>query len=263
MKRAIVIFIMILAAVMKVSSQTEADFIVGLTADGEGVVIKGYTGNLSSINIPAFIEGMPVREIEGRGFQQPIFPRRVTNVVIPVGITKIGNYAFHGCSIVSVTIPEGVTEIGLSAFFECSNLTSIDLPKSLRKIGRLAFSRCRRLASVSLATGITAIESGTFEECSSLARIIIPEGVTRIGASAFEECTNLPEASLPSSIQVIGNRAFMSCTNLTTVTIPDSVQTVYTEAAANSLLEFAFRNCPKLNLATQARIRKLNVEFRP
>ncbi len=48
----------------------------------------------------------------------------VTDVVIPDGVTEIGDYAFIGCeSIKSIAIPESVTEIGEKAFYRCPNLT--------------------------------------------------------------------------------------------------------------------------------------------
>lgn len=41
----------------------------------------------------------------------------VTDLVIPDGVTSIGDYAFKGCSsLTSVTIPDSVTSIGESAF---------------------------------------------------------------------------------------------------------------------------------------------------
>ena len=51
----------------------------------------------------------------------------VTNLVIPEGVTSIGNYAFYNCSgLTSITIPNSVTSIGNSAFNYCSGLTSIN-----------------------------------------------------------------------------------------------------------------------------------------
>ena len=50
----------------------------------------------------------------------------LANIVIPPGVTSIGDFAFSGCTnLASVTIPEGVTSIGEEAFDGCSNLSSI------------------------------------------------------------------------------------------------------------------------------------------
>ena len=263
MQKRIVFLVAILLATMALFAQKATDFNVSLTDDGTGVVIKGYSGNMSKINIPAIIEGLPVREIVGNGYEQPILSRGVTSVVIPPGVTKIGNNAFDGCySLVSVIIPEGVIEIGEYAFKGCS-ITSINLPKSLKIIGEGAFNRCHNITAITISPGLNEIKSNTFEECTSLTNIVVPEGVTKIGNSAFEECTKLSTVSLPSSIQRIESRAFMSCTMLLSISIPDSVGIIYTEFATGNILEYSFRNCPKLDLATQAKLRRLKVEFKP
>ena len=58
-----------------------------------------------------------------------------TELPIPVGITKIGDYAYAGIEkrFTDLIIPEGIEEIGLSAF---SSITydTIHLPKSIKKI---------------------------------------------------------------------------------------------------------------------------------
>ena len=50
----------------------------------------------------------------------------VTNLVIPEGVTSIGNYAFYGCSsIASITIHKDVASINRNAFYGCLNLVEV------------------------------------------------------------------------------------------------------------------------------------------
>ena len=53
-------------------------------------------------------------------------PAGLTEYTIPDSVTKIGSYAFYGCSsLISVTIGNSVTSIGGSAFYSCSSLRSV------------------------------------------------------------------------------------------------------------------------------------------
>ena len=50
----------------------------------------------------------------------------VTDLVVPDGVTSIGNYAFYSCDgLTSVSIPSSVISIGNSAFTGCDSLTSV------------------------------------------------------------------------------------------------------------------------------------------
>ena len=53
----------------------------------------------------------------------------IKSVVIPNGVTSIGNRAFSGCSsLTSITIPDSVTSIGREAFSDCSSLKRLTIP---------------------------------------------------------------------------------------------------------------------------------------
>jgi hypothetical protein len=108
MKKNMVFFLGLLVVTVGLFAQTETDFNVELTPDGEGVIITGYTGTAMAVKIPATIQGMPVREI-GRGGSLGM--RKVTSVVIPEGVIVIRKDAFGpynysmGSSLVQVTLP--------------------------------------------------------------------------------------------------------------------------------------------------------------
>ena len=192
----------------------------------------------------------------------------ITDLVIPDGVTSIGNYAFDYCSgLTSITIPNSVTSIGESTFSGCSGLTSITIPNSVTNIFGSAFEGCSSLTSVTLESNalvsasrtsmqsifgnqvktyvlgasINAIGNYTFSNCSAMTSITIPNSVTSIGSSAFSECTSLTSINIPNSVTSIGDNAFLWCTSLTSINIPNSV---------TSLGNSAFWGCSGLTSVT-------------
>ena len=145
------------------------------------------------------------------------------SVVLPNGITDIGDRAFSGCyNITSITLPSSVVSIGERAFSRCYHLTNITLPSSIKSIGDRAFSGCHSLPSIALPASVKSIGEGAFSWCSNLTNITIPSSVSSIGDCAFYRCSNLVNITLPASITSIGKWAFSECYKLTSITLPAS-----------------------------------------
>ena len=165
----------------------------------------------------------------------------LTSVTIPDGVISIGNRAFGSCGgIASVTIPDSVTSIGSGAFcgYElmtgttvvddslCSSLTSVTIGHSVTNIGAGAFGGCYRLKSVTIPDSVTSIGDNAFHGCVGLVSVTMGNGVTSIGGGAFSCCHNLASVAIPNGVTSIGQNAFYHCRNLARVTIPDSVASI-------------------------------------
>ncbi len=139
----------------------------------------------------------------------------INNLVIPEGITSIGDYAFYGASgLTSITIPNSVTSIGTYAFQNCSGLTSVTIPNSVTSIGTYAFQNCSGLTSITIPNSVTSIGGYAFQNCSGLTSITIPNSVTRIGDYVFEGCSSLTSIIIPENVTSISSNAFSDCPNL-------------------------------------------------
>ncbi|MBO4216562.1 MAG: leucine-rich repeat protein [Clostridia bacterium] len=118
----------------------------------------------------------------------------VHDLVIPDGVTAIGDWAFCCCEgFTSVTVPDSVTSIGDYAFYHCEGLTSVTVPDNVTAIGEGAFFHCEGLTSVTVGNGVTAIGDWAFSCCEGLASVTIPVSVTSIGKYAFKDCTSLTD----------------------------------------------------------------------
>ena len=194
---------------------------------------------------------------------------KVTDLVIPEGVTGIRPNTFQGCkSIKSVTLHKGVTEINEYAFDGCENLTKITGKDALISIGKEAFKNCGKLTEISLK-GITSSAGYAFKNCSALKYVEISdidtwsgaqfttpqsnplyyakklyvngevltelelsEKLTAVGANAFYNCTSLKTVYLPEKVTKIGDRAFQNCTGLTQVVIGNISPTICDDAFA-------------------------------
>ena len=83
-----------------------------------------------------------------------------------------------------------VTRIGDYAFSGCSNLNSVAFSNKLTVIGSHAFDSCSSLTSVSIPDGVTEIQSFAFDSCTNLTYIYLPASAKTIGAYAFYDCPN-------------------------------------------------------------------------
>ena len=203
----------------------------------------------------------------------------IEDLVIPNGVTMIGDYAFYNCdALTSVTIGDSVTTIGEKAFGGCDSLTSVTIGDSVTTIGDYAFSGCDALTSVTIGDSVTTIGKRAFNNCTSLKKVditdlatwckisfedslanpvccarnlylngtliedlVIPNGVTMIGDRAFAYCDALKSVTISDSVTSIGNHSFGYCNMLNSVTMGNGVKT---------LGPYAFGFCPLLTSVT-------------
>jgi hypothetical protein len=253
---------------------------LGSGTDSLGAMLRKYnvSGTAANKYVNIDLSGSTITAIPDQAFcsQDYTGTLALTGIIIPNGVTTIGDGAFIGCtSLTSVTMPNSVTSIGEEAFVECS-LTSITIPNSVTSIGKWAFEDCTSLTAINvnsdntayssqdgvlynknktaiiqypkgktgaytIPNSVTSIGERAFRDCTSLTSVTIGSGVTSIGRGAFWECTGLTSVTIGSGVTSIGEEAFWECTGLTSVTIGSGV---------TSIGESAFWFCTSLTSVT-------------
>lgn len=187
-----------------------------------------------------------LKTIEARAFASCKY---LTKLVIPDGITSIGEDAFMASCLTDITLPKSLKAIEAGTFGDCNVLKKVVIPEGVTSIGKDAFYSCRALAEVTLPNSLKTIGIDAFNECHSLQKLVIPEGVTSIGKDAFY-CSGLTDLTLlcaelstlprhlsraeqfkPRSrflmaLELIDTCAFWMCESLESIVLPNSIKKI-------------------------------------
>ncbi len=200
---------------------------------------------------------------------------KVTYVMLPKSVTRIGKNGFFGCTnLKGISILSGLTTIDEGAFQDCERLTQLAVPNSVVSIGANAFKGDRRLFMVNMASAdysklttigdsafegcsaleffcsdddynlpdsLTTIGAGAFKNCSSVVEVDMPDGITSLGESAYQGCVGIQKAEISGGLVTISGRAFADCSNLIELEFSTEVRGTYT-----TIESLAFENCRKL-----------------
>lgn len=167
--------------------------------------ITGYEGEITEAAIPETFDGVKVVMIGTCAFEGC---ESLSSVIIPEGVTTIGNEVFAECSISSLTIPASVTNIGGEAFDRTFSLKEINVDAANPEYSSLDGVLCDKNG-----TKIIEYPAGRTDRS-----YVIPEGVTAIGWCAFRS-GSLNSVTLPNSLTTIEGNAFSLCFNLSEIKV--------------------------------------------
>ena len=242
--------------------------VVARRADGSPAV-AGANGDNGYVN-PEPTDGLVLSE-DGKTLVS--VPQRVSHVVIPQGVTTIGDKAFeYHKSLELLTIPPSVTKFGHDAFRGCNKLVGVIIT-DLAAWCRLSFV-CDDEAFGWANDNPIAFAHNLYLNGLLVRDMEIPPGVTRVGNNAFRGCS-LSSATIPRSVREIGPGAFGDCSNLakfsvdaanrryksvdgllltkdgrTLVSVPGGLEGVTIPQGVLNIGDRAFAGCSKLSKLT-------------
>ncbi len=134
------LFLLNIVSLSADASTSEYDYY----ADDAGIVLTKYIGNDKEVVVPSEIAGKAVVKIKGTFFDN----KTIEKVVLPNGITEIGEHTFYGCTnLKTVILPDSVETIDNYAFASCG-LREIVLPVNTHYINKGAFWGCSNLTAI-------------------------------------------------------------------------------------------------------------------
>jgi uncharacterized repeat protein (TIGR02543 family) len=164
-------------------------------------------------------------------------------VVIPQGVTAIGEYAFGGAAgLTSISLPETLNQVGDSPFYGTSNLTQINVAPNnpdFASVDGVLFGRngisatliaypANKASSMyttprtvsftgGIAAEVTTIRSYAFQFAQKLATLTVSEDVTTLGGGFGASLLSV--INLPETLNQVGDSPFYGTSNLTQINV--------------------------------------------
>ena len=166
------------------------------------------------------------RIIDGQIVADQAFYRNdsLADMILPAGITEIGQFAFARSSLVSMELQQGVTDICYGAFYHCDNLEELILPDTVMNVEPKAFDHTAYIENFKSGAEEFLVNGGVLLAYSgNNSQVAVPGGVRVIAAEVFSGHGEIESVRLPDSLQVIGEAAFENCESLKKVTFGDNI----------------------------------------
>lgn len=188
----------------------------------DGIIIDGYVGTEKEIEIPLYIDGKPVKEINENAFA---YNPTLEKVNISDNVFRILSGAFFRCgNLKEVNLSSQLWGIGSDAFAGCRSLTEITLPSSLEKLGMQVFSGSTSLEAVHSESEIIYDVDGVlfdrnggingrtnelyfFPPAKKAEIYRVPDGTQWIGFRSFRQAEYVKNVIIPQSVLYVAQGA--------------------------------------------------------
>lgn len=135
----------------------------------------------------------------------------LNKVVLPAGLTDIGDEAFYKSHITRINFPNGLKTIGYDAFRD-SNIESAMLPDSYCSAdatsGNGVFMNAYMLKELSIGSNVKILGSSFLQNCVSLQNFTLPDNVEEVWENGCSDCWNNDFGSL-SHVKKFGRYSMM------------------------------------------------------
>ena len=196
------------------------DFIID-----ENHVLRGYTGNQTTIIIPN-----DVTEIGEAAFEGDM---QLTHVGVPASVRKIDERAF---ACITQTTSSGWSKIGSAKQFSFEDTEAH--PSQLCEIAARAFADGGASGDLVLPEGLAVIGESAFQGSMSLTGVHLPDSLRSIPSSAFRQC-GLYYAEMSDNVESIGANAFASNLFLTQIKLTNTTEGATANGLPSHLTELA------------------------
>lgn len=200
--------------------------------------------------------------------------QKMTSMVVPSTVDKIGRFAFSGCVKLKTiyvngasknysslegmlynkdktellccpggktelpSLPVSVTKIGAGAFYGNTSFKTVNLPAYIVEIDDYAFAHSA-LTKITIGGSVVSIGDMAFYSCGELADVTISKGVENIGIKAFANCTKLKSVYVPASVNSIGSCAFGIYSSADSADLPVKDFMLYCEGTTGEGVRYA------------------------